>query len=92
MIRFLARITGVEKEIQKETINEIAGHMKNDAWWFSSEGDEQAYNVMHLYADGLKRLGRPPMISPLRDRIRAIGMNQIDGHNTEKILECESKN
>jgi len=91
LIKFFARITGIEQEIRKDTIAEIAGHMKNDAWWFSSDGDEQAYNVLHLYADVLKHHGHPPRIDSFRDRIRALGTNRIDGHNTAKILECEIK-
>lgn len=80
IIKFLAYVTDVAQDVRHETIIEVGGHMKNDAWWFSSKGDEKAYNVLHLYANSLKR-STFPNISNLRDKVRELDNKHIDGHN-----------
>lgn len=82
IIRFLIRISGIEQEIRGEVIFEIGCYMKQDAWWFSSEGYEKVYNVLHLYADSLKHQKQIPRIQYLRERIYSLGDNAIDGHHT----------
>lgn len=66
-IRFIARVSGVEKEIQEETTKQIGNYMSQYSHWFASI--PTAANVLELYSKPLKD-GQTTLIASQHDQIR----------------------
>lgn len=58
IIRFLARVSGVEDEIRQSQTKEIGGRMWQDAYWWNGGSNAplwDVFNAFFLYANSLKR-------------------------------------
>lgn len=67
LIRFIARISGVEEEIRQENTKLIGSYMSQYSYWFS--GLPTAGNSLELYARELKK-GSVCLVGCTNDKIR----------------------
>jgi len=77
LIRLIARISGVEKEIRQENTKLIGSYMSDYSYWFS--GLPTAGNSLELYARELKK-GNTLLYGGMTDKIR------------DKVYELDKEN
>lgn len=88
IIRWLADVSGVSKEIRNEQTKTIGNYMFQNGYWFTGglefgEGLHDAANVMFLYGNRLNQGDPIPDIDSIRKSVYA--------HNKNKTLVCNSK-
>jgi hypothetical protein len=78
IIRYLSDLSGVTKEIRKETYEEIGHILLNDRHWFGSKDRVKIHNAFTLYGIRFVYKHNAPNVSIYRDKLDEIGENRID--------------
>lgn len=78
IIRWLSDVSGVSRDVRKETYEEIGYILLNDRHWFGHPERIKIYNVMTLYGMRFAHKHNSPNVSIYRDKLDEAGDTKID--------------
>ena len=86
IIRWLCDLSGVSKEIKKETYEEIGHILLNDRNWFGYGKRIYVYNALTLYGLRFIYKHNSPNVDIYRSKLDILGENRIDESNPITFL------
>lgn len=82
-VKFLAKVTGVEKDIRKEVTEEIGNRIYNDSFWFTGSYYGDSYKELRIIYNVLQKIG-VRLIKKHRYSIDRIRDEIVEDINDEK--------